>query len=64
MKVVSLRHVEIIDLDKERFENDHEDAYQLVCACSENAPWYTVQPRGLATFDQIENLTHIGLGEQ
>jgi hypothetical protein len=42
MMVVSLRHVGIKDWDKERLKNDCEDACQLVCAGSENAPWNTI----------------------
>ena len=32
-------------------ENDSEDACQLGCARSENVPWNTVLPRGLASVD-------------
>ena len=36
----------------------------LFCACSENAPWNTVRPSGLASVDLIKDLSHFGLRER
>ena len=48
-----LKHVGITDW--EEVENDQEYACELFCACSENAPWNTVEARGLAGVDLIKD---------
>ena len=58
MMVVSLRHVGITDWDKGEVENDHEYACQQFC--SENAPWNTIRPHGLAS--PVQRLYFVGGG--
>jgi hypothetical protein len=59
MMVVILRRGDY-RLGQGEVENDSEYACQLICACSENAPWYTIWPRGLVSVDLIKDRTHIG----
>ena len=47
-------------LGQGQVENYCEYAIQLFCASSENTPWNTVGPLGLAGVDLFEDLTYPG----